>query len=452
MHRRRFLTQMLQSLPLLYLSPSLTGSELPQNTQQGKGKKIIVIGAGISGLAAAKKLHESGFEVIVLEAQSQVGGRIKTNLELGFPFEEGAHWIHGPQKNPITPLAEAAALDTFIPKSRELKVFDLEGKALTDGNLAKAVNKYRKLLKAVEKAGTADQSIADVLAEQLPESLTEPLWRFLFSAFLEFDLGGDIEALSSKYFDDDDEFDGEDLLVTNGYRQLPEFLAKNLHIQFNERVKEIDYSASEIKVKTTHQVFEAHQVVVSLPLGVLKKHAVEFLPILPENKTKAIHGLQMGNVNKFLLLWEKPFWDTETHFLGYTPEKKGKFNFFLNYQSFSSTPALMTFAFGNYASLTETQSDASITADIMAHLKKIYGENIPPPQQLLRTGWGQNENAFGAYSFVPKGAHSQYYDQLAEAVNGKLFFTGEHTSRIFRGTVHGAYISGCRAADEILGL
>ena len=112
----------------------------------------------------------------------------------------------------------------------------------------------------------------------------------------------------------------------------------------------------------------------------------------------------------------------------------------------------MTFAFGKYATQTETMSDAQITTEIMSHLKSIYGNNISQPIQFLRTKWGSNINSFGSYSFATNGSGALNFDTLSNAVSNKLFFAGEHTIREYRGTVHGAYLSGIREADKIIDL
>jgi monoamine oxidase len=191
---------------------------------------------------------------------------------------------------------------------------------------------------------------------------------------------------------------------------------------------------------------------VATPLGVLKNNVISFTPALPTNKLNAIANTKMGNVNKFLLVWQTPFWDTNLQYIGITPDTKGKFNYFLNVKKFTTSNALMTFAFGDYATTTETMTDSDIIAAIMVHLRKIYGNNIPNPISFLRTKWGQNPNSFGAYSYATNGTTSANFDTLALSVGSKLFFAGEHTHRKYRGTVHGAYLSGIREADKIIAL
>jgi monoamine oxidase len=97
-------------------------------------------------------------------------------------------------------------------------------------------------------------------------------------------------------------------------------------------------------------------------------------------------------------------------------------------------------------------TDAQIISEIMTHLKDIYGNNIPNPTNLLRTKWQTNENTFGAYSYTAVGTEMQHFDDLAEEINDKLFFAGEHTEIDYFSTAHGAYLSGIREADKIIAL
>jgi monoamine oxidase len=160
----------------------------------------------------------------------------------------------------------------------------------------------------------------------------------------------------------------------------------------------------------------------------------------------------MGVVNKFLLIWNSPFWNKNLHYIGVSPNEKGKFNYFLNLHHFSNNNALVTFAYGKFAELTETMTESECIEEIMQNLKIIHGNNIPYPSSFYRTRWGQNPHILGSYSYVSKMGKSSDFDVLATQVQNKLFFAGEHTSRDYRGTVHGAYLSGIREADKIFNL
>lgn len=453
MQRRKFIKDTLTGLPLVLLTPSLLASCRKDNEViTPNGKSIIVIGAGISGLAAADKLKQKGFTVIVLEAQEKVGGRLRTDRSLGVAFDEGASWIHGPIGNPIKNLASQSGANIFLTDDDNIAVYDINGSAYTDSTLTSYESQFSNALNSVRNTGNQNQSFQTVFNSLYPTQANNRLWKYMLSAFLEFDTGGDISKLSSQFFDDDGNYNGDDVIITNGYDKVADYLAKGLDVRINTRVSAIDYTNQKIKVTANGTMIESDYVIVSVPLGVLKKNTISFTPTLPNDKETAITKTNMGNVNKFLFTWNSAFWDTNLQYIGYTPEAKGKFNYFLNMKKFTNANALMTFAFGDYSTVTETLSDNAIINEVMSHLKTIYGNSIPNPTNILRTKWGQNINSYGAYSYATNGTTTVNFDTLAKTVNNKLFFAGEHTHRAYRGTVHGAYLSGIREADKIISL
>jgi monoamine oxidase len=454
MERRKFVLDTLKTIPLVLIAPNLFASNGKDEISTNPiGKTVLVIGAGIAGLAAAKKLKDKGFTVIVVEAQEKIGGRLRTDRSLGIAFDEGASWIHGPNGNPITKLASQSGVNTYLTDDDNLAVFDNNGTAYSDTFLDSQYTEFENALNAVRVAGTKRQSFKTIFNSLYPTQANNRLWKYMLSAYLEFDTGGDISKLSSKHFYDDEAFRGKDVIVINGYDKVANLLGQGLDIRLNSRVSEINYKETKSLVKVNENSIEADYVIVSVPLGVLKNNSIAFKPSLPAIKLSAIQNIQMGNVNKFLFIWDTPFWDTNIQYIGYTPETKGKFNYLINMLKFlPTTNGLMTFAFGDYATVTETMTDAEINSEVMAQLKSIYGNSIPNPTTMLRTKWGQNINTFGAYSFATNGTTSADFDTMATEINNKLFFAGEHTERDYRGTVHGAYLSGIREADKIIAL
>ena len=415
------------------------------------GKIVVVIGAGISGLAAAKKLKENGFDVIVLEAQDKVGGRLRTNRTLGVAFDEGASWIHGTNGNPLTNLAQQAGMNTAFTDDESLVCYDIGGVLRSDIAFENAAAELETILSTLKNSGSATQSFETVFNNLHPTKVNDRLWKFLLSTYITFDLG-DLDKVSSTLYDEGEEFSGEERISTNGYDIIPNFLANGLNIQLNQRVSKIDYSNSKAKISHNGTITEADYVLVTVPLGVLKSGNIQFVPALPTAKQTAIQKVGMNCVNKFLLTWNTPFWDNK-QYICYTPETRDKFNYFVNVNKFHpSVNGLMTFAYSNYARQTEAMTDAQIIDEIMLHLKDIYGNSIPNPTNMLRTKWQTNENSYGAYSFTQVGTEMRHFDDLAEEVNDRLFFAGEHTEADYFSTAHGAYLSGIREADKIISL
>lgn len=445
MNRRHFLQQ--SGLAFAYFSLSCKEEIIDI---QGK-KSVIVVGAGMSGLAAAQKLKQSGFVVTVLESQDKVGGRVRTNRSLGIPFEEGASWIHGIKGNPIVSLASQAGATT-VDATDDISIYDIGGKKYTDASYTKAEDDFYNILETLMKKGSVNQTFEQIYQANYPQLQSDRLYQFLVSSYLTFDTG-DLDKLSSLYYYEGELFDDSEKLISNGYDNLPNFLAKDIDVRLNERVSKIDYSAEKAKVTTQSQTYEADYVIVTVPLGVLKKGVVSFNPVLPTSKQNAIEKIGMNAVNKFFLKWDKQFWDNN-EFIFYTPKVKDKYNFFVNINKLATNAnALMTFAYAQAARDTESQTDAQIISEIMLHLRDIYGNSTPNPTNMLRTKWNSNPNSYGSYSFTQVGMTSMnQFDDLAASVNNRLFFAGEHTNKEYFSTVHGAYLSGIREADKIIKL
>lgn len=453
MQRRKFIIGTLTGLPILLMTPALLSSSCNNgDDNEPNGKSVIIIGAGISGLAAAKKLKEKGFDITVLEAQDKVGGRLRTNRTLGVAFDEGASWIHGINGNPISTLAQQAGMNTFETIDDQSDAcYDLGGVLRNSAIYDNAETELYSILNTLKNSGNATQSFETIFNNLYPAKANDRLWKFLLSTYVTFDTG-DLNNLSSLLYNEGEEFGGAEKIATNGFDTIPNFLANGLNILLNQRVAKIDYSDTKVKITHNGTVSEADYVVVTVPLGVLKSGNIEFVPALPSAKQNAIQKIGMNCVNKFILTWDTAFWDN-TQYICYTPEIKDKFNYFVNVKKFHpSVNALMTFAYADYARQTETMADAQLINEIMTHLRDIYGTNIPNPTNMLRTKWQANENSFGAYSYTAVGTEMKHFDDLAEEINDKLFFAGEHTEADYFSTAHGAYLSGIREANKIIEL
>ncbi len=451
MERRKFIKDTLTGLPVLLLAPSILASSCKKNDGNNKNKTIIVIGAGISGLAAAKQLKAEGFNVIVLEAQDKVGGRLRTDRSLGVAFDEGASWIHGINANPITMLAAQAGMDTFETVDESRVSYDIGGVLRSAATYDNTETELYSILNTMMNSGNANQSFETVFNNLYPSKANDRLWQFFLSTYVTFDTG-DLNQLSSLLYNEGEEFSGVEKIATNGYDTIPNYLANGLNVQLNQRVTKIDYTDAKIKITHNGNISEADYVIVTVPLGVLKANKIQFTPALPNDKQLAIDKIGMNCVNKFLLTWNTAFWD-DVQYISYTPVSKDKFNYFVNVKKFNpSVNALMTFAYADYARQTETMTDTQIIGEVMSHLKDIYGTSIPNPTNLVRTKWQTNENAFGAYSYTAVSTEMKHFEDLAATINNKLFFAGEHTEVDYFSTAHGAYLSGLREANKIIDL
>ena len=122
----------------------------------------------------------------------------------------------------------------------------------------------------------------------------------------------------------------------------------------------------------------------------------------------------------------------------------------MSFQQAAKNPILLGFNSADRARELESWSDQEIVADAMKTLRNIFGEGIPEPIDYQMTQWGKDPFALGSYSFNALGSTPNMRTMLAESLENKVFFAGEATESDYFGTAHGAYLSGLRAAREIL--
>ena len=417
---------------------------------------VIVIGAGIAGLTAAAKIQSTGKRVIVLEAQSAIGGRIVTDRTLSIPLDLGASWIHGINKNPIATLATTLKLNKVATDYNSIKRYDYDGRPITDAEDSLVDSNYNTVMSNVSKiqrTAKIDQvlgtSITDIINTKQYSSFEKRAIQYSINTEIEHDYAADINNLSLKNWDQDSDFSGNDVLLPQGYDQIVNYLSKNLDIRLSTIVNQIDYRASTVSVQTSNGVFTAPKVIVTIPLGVLKTNAVTFTPSLPAAHNAAINRIGMGVLNKLYLLFPKVFWEPKEQLLGYIGQQKEHWAEWYNYQYYIGKPILLGFNAASYARTVEAYTDAQTISEAMSVLKTIYGNSIPNPTGYKLTRWAKNPWSFGSYSYMATGASGADCVALTVPINSKLFFAGEHTNKQYLGTVHGAYLSGIRVGAQV---
>jgi monoamine oxidase len=313
----------------------------------------------------------------------------------------------------------------------------------------------KKLRRAIKKAQEVnhDSPLQQVVDGLVSESSTtaemKRFMNFIISSEIEQEYSGSASRLSTHWYDSDESYAGEDALFREGYRVIVDYLSRDLTIQTGEVVDEINWNPGGVRIVTSAQTYHAYHCVVTLPLGVLKAGTVRFVPELPSSTQKAIAGLEMGVLNKCCLRFEKTFWPKDVDWIEYIPERHGEWAEWVSLVRACGKPILVGFNAADRGREIESWSDQQIVANAMKTLRTIFGREAPDPIDFQITRWAKDPFSMGSYSYNPFGSSPRSRLKLSQTLYNTLFFAGEATEAEYFGTVHGAYLSGLRAASEI---
>lgn len=434
---------------------------------------VIIIGAGMAGLGAARQLLRFGFKVTVLEGRKRAGGRVYTKKMEGAnrtaAADLGGSVLTGTLGNPLGILARQ--LSYSLHKIRDkCPIYSVDGSPVDpnlDSKVEIAFNKLlerssllRQLMGEVSmdlSLGAALDTFRDVYEG---ESVNDEEMR-LFNwhlANLEYANAGLLSKLSLAFWDQDDPFDmgGDHCFLSGGNGRLVQALTENVPILYEKTVNAIRYGSDGVQVTAGNQVFEGDMVLCTVPLGVLKNGSIKFIPELPQKKLDGIKRLGFGLLNKVAMLFPHVFWGTDLDTFGHLCENssnRGEFFLFYSYATVAGGPLLIALVAGEAAHKFENMPPTDAVAHVLQILRGIYepqGINVPEPIQTVCTRWGSDPFCLGSYSNVAVGASGDDYDILAECVgDGRLFFAGEATTRRYPATMHGAFLTGLREAANM---
>lgn len=436
-------------------APAPTSSPTPLPGSAAAAWDVAIIGAGIAGLRAGQILQQNKWRVVVLEARNRLGGRIWTDYTTGTPLDLGASWIHGARGNPITAIANQRSLRLIATDYDNAQRFDFNGAPLTndlDRHTNALLERYLNWARQRARDQNNDLSLQTALEAVLREKPLGArdlrLLNYALNTTVEHEYAADASQLSAWHFDEQQEFDGEDLIFAQGYQAIVDVAGQGLEVRLNHIAQRISADEAGVTIGMSQGSLRARAALITAPLGVLQRGSIAFEPPLPPDKQQALARVGMGLLNKCYLRFPTVFWNDAT-LLGYVSERKGEWAEWLNLHALLGTPILLGFNAGAYARHLETLTDPQIVAAAMQSLRRMYGNGIPDPSDYRVTRWAQDPFAFGSYSFLGVNATPQDYDILAQPAHRRLFFAGEHTERNYPSTAHGAYLSGERAAAEI---
>ncbi|XP_062550562.1 spermine oxidase-like [Armigeres subalbatus] len=463
--------------------------------------KILIIGAGASGIAAATRFYENGYRnLVILEAENRLGGRIHTVPYGANVLDYGAQWVHSNVKNVVYDMAAKYNLVEIEDHREDELCIKSNGEEVPIDVSNLVVDVLERSIDDEEKVKQYKKSLGDYYTESFQEALQggkfgdidNETCNQIFQYFLKYhhtynavDSVFDMSAAGLLEFVD---YQNEYLINwrTRGFKTIldllmnrfPEQNSTSIPIEdfvlFNKRVVNINYCKESIQsiivTCSDGQCYTADHVIVTVSLGVLKEiYRTLFTPCIPQLQQNAIEGLYIGLVDKMVLQFDEPFWpagwrgfamlwnEQDLNDLRNSDKSwiEGVASFFVpEYQP----NLLVGWVHGKDARTMEKLSESDVIEGLLFVLKKFLVKfNIPEPKSFTRSTWYTNRNFRGSYSSrsMKSDALNAKAADLAQPLLNSLQlpvvqFAGEATHPQYYSTVQGAIESGWREADRLI--
>ena len=446
---------------------------------------VVVVGAGLSGLAAARALVAAGREVVVLEGRDRVGGRTEGgHLADGTPIELGGQWI-GPTQNRMYELVEELGLEWFRTYNDEGKLLlDLGGKqsrmashrgamprlgpfALAD--LAQGLARFTRLANRISLTEPWASPEAERLDGQTFESwvrrnLRTATGRAYFHVACEAVFAAETSDLSLLHalFYSHSGTDFETLLsvdrgaqqdrIVGGSIRIAEAMAAGLgdRVRLDSVVSVIEQDQDGVRVALRGgEIVTGSHVVVTLPPTLAGR--LDYRPALPSWRDQLTQRLPAGSVMKVYAAYDEPFWRADG-LNGQAASDTGPVKVTFDNSPPSGTPGvLMGFLEGNEARTWARRSPDERRDAVLGSFARYFGPKALHPREYVERDWMSEELTRGCYGahFTP-GVWTAYGHALREPV-GRIHWAGAECSPVWNGYMEGAVRSGEAAAGEVLG-
>ncbi|MGH8250764.1 MAG: flavin monoamine oxidase family protein [Steroidobacteraceae bacterium] len=420
---------------------ALLGSYGARLAAQAATPDVLVIGAGGAGLSAAKTLSARGQSVLVLEARDRIGGRAFTDTSFGVPWDRGCSWLHSTEVNPWVGYARQNGFD-LVEDALPRIVYDQAGR-MSDAETAGLRAVQERMNRELDDAGRRGLDIP-ASAALTQATLADPWY-----PLAERDLTA-LEGIEPSNFSilDSTRYveDGADLMIPRGYGALLAHYARGVDVRLRTTVTRIRWSARGVTADTNAGSFAARVAIVALPSAVVADGAVIFAPALPVEVLQAHHDLPLGLLDKVALKFKRNVFPSErAEFLVMRRDDDRGMNYLTRHWG---SNVCIGFAAGRFAHELEAAGEAAAIEQALSELTSMLGGDLR--RQFDRgaaTSWAADLLARGSYSHCLPGRYGARA-LLTRPVGGRLVFAGEHTEQSAYGTLHGAHLSGLRAAAE----
>ena len=400
--------------------------------------KFVVIGGGAAGIAAARRLLDSGADVLLLEASGRIGGRAHSVRVGREALDLGCSWLHSADRNPWTRIALAEGFQIErTPAGWREQWHDLGFTRADQDAFHNAYEQFSERAKAY--ANGPDRPLSDFIQPDNP-------WRPLIDAISGYANGANLGAVSLHDWAAYENAAGDDnWRLVEGYGTLIAAYGKRLPVRLDSPVSMIDHRGPRMRLVTPRGLVEADRVIVAVPTPIIAGGDLKFDPPI-DAKRDAAAALPLGLADKIFLGIRGDDYPHNAHLIG-NPRVACTASYQIGYLG---RPVVEAFFGGDCAEALERESDLGAADFAIGELARLLGNDWRLRlQPLARTRWRAEPFIRGSYSHAQVGQAGQRR-VLAAPHDDRIFFAGEACSASDFSTAHGAYETGIAAAEDAL--